>query len=84
MEEVFAGEPATKEWQTLAPMNCARSNFALTVVDNTVYVIGGIKGKNNDHLPELASVAEKYDPIQDKWESIEIANFFSLAAFGWT
>jgi N-acetylneuraminic acid mutarotase len=66
-------------------MKCSRSNFALTVVDNMVYVFGGIQNKGSGHAPIMPSiVAEKYDPIQDKWETVEIAGAQSIGAFGWT
>jgi len=68
----------------MAPMNCNRASFAHTVVENKVYVFGGLSGKH-DNAPILAdSAAEVYDPISDKWERIEIQNALSLAAFGWT
>jgi hypothetical protein len=53
-------------------MNSKRANFAHLVLDNFVYVFGGIAGKGEGeraHCPTLASIlAEKYDPKIDKWE----------------
>lgn len=69
-------------------MHNQRANFALCQIDNFVYVFGGIqssgKGKNK-HIPALVEcLTEKYDATADKWEKIEIANAFPLAAFAWT
>ena len=68
-------------------MKSARANFALTVIDNFVYVYGGIQNRgtgNEVHKPITATIAEKYDPITNIWETLEIQGAISLAAFGWT
>ena len=47
----------TSEWITCAPMQCARSNFALVALSNFVYVYGGISGAGDGseaHHPVLA------------------------------
>ena len=44
MKEIYEGKPSTSGWTTLESMKVARSGFALTVVDNMVYVFGGIQG----------------------------------------
>ena len=65
-------------------MKCNRANFALHVIDNQVYVFGGIEGSSN-HIPQLSSLlCEKYDPKTDKGEPVTIEGPMSLAAFGWT
>lgn len=69
-------------------MSVARANFGHLVVDNLVFVFGGVsangKGKEK-HFPVLSSPAvERYDPVADKWEVIEIENTPQLAAFAWT
>lgn len=59
-------------------MKSARANFAHVVVDNLVYVIGGISGQGKGkkaHYPKLAEPGiERYDPVQNSWTPIEIAN----------
>lgn len=70
-------------------MKSNRANFAWTVVDNMVYVFGGIsdRGPSQEeaHVPQLVSdLCERYDPKLDKWETIKIENAFPLGAFGWT
>ena len=37
-------EALTSEWQTCAPMQSARSNFAMVALKNYIYVYGGISG----------------------------------------
>ena len=56
-------------------MKDTRANFAHTVVDNNVYVFGGIGnyGPNpeNAHEPQLVTnICEKYDPKADEWTTI--------------
>jgi len=48
MTSVLNGSPSASGWKPMAPMLCKRSNFAVTVVDNMVYVYGGIMGKGTD------------------------------------
>lgn len=88
LKSAFATGSGSTGWQTLASMNSARANFAHVVLDNLVYVFGGISGRGTGqaaHQPVLASViAEKYDPAADKWEAIEVQGALPLAAFGWT
>jgi hypothetical protein len=65
MKEVFAGKPATKTWASLESMHSARANFSLTVVNNQVFVYGGIQcngSGTSSHLPQLSStICEMYD-----------------------
>lgn len=37
-------QKVTSQWQTCAPMACARSNFAMVALRNYIYVYGGISG----------------------------------------
>lgn len=65
-----------QKWETLDSMNSARANFAHCVVNNFVYVFGGIgsrgEGKES-HVPNIVNnVTEKYDINSNKWEIIEI------------
>lgn len=76
----------TSNWVTRAPMHDARANFAMTAFKDTIWVIGGIAGRDakEAHRPMMSSVCEKYSISKDKWEQVEIANLNSLAAFAWT
>ena len=69
-------------------MESARACFSHIVIDNKIYVFGGISGNNdgeNSHTPKISDpLAERYDPIEDKWELFEIKNSPSVAAFSWT
>ena len=99
LKQVF--EPWTKtaadgpdspfNWKYKAKMSKPRANFAHLVLDNLVYVFGGICGRGKEgstlHIPSLASdkfLSERYNPAEDKWDQIEIAGANPLAAFGWT
>ena len=74
----------TCKWQILEPMICARANFGWQVINNQVFVFGGISSKQG-HLPQLANpLCEKYDPITNTWQAVEIEGASPLAAFGWT
>ena len=69
-------------------MESARACFSHIVIDNKIYVFGGISGNNdgeNSHIPKISDpLAERYDPIEDKWENLIINNSPSVAAFSWT
>ena len=57
-------------WEMSADMHEARSNFAATVIDNFVYVFGGISGKTETHTPVIAKSIECYDPNTNLWHEI--------------
>ena len=70
-------------------MNSRRANFCHVVLDNLVYVFGGISGsiddKSGKNAPKMATInAERYDPVKDIWDQYEIENIPSLGAFAWT
>jgi N-acetylneuraminic acid mutarotase len=72
MKEVFAGKPSTVEWTNLESMKEPRSNFMHAVIDNKIYVYGGIKGKSSQtsHAPLMnETLCEIYDPIANTWTS---------------
>ena len=61
-------------WETNKNMNNARANFALIVLDNLIYVFGGIKSKGkgkSSHVPSTVDIiTERYDINTDSWENI--------------
>jgi len=75
-------------WETNKNMSNARANFALVVLDNLVYVFGGIKSKGkgkSSHVPSTVDIiTERYDVNSDTWENIAIDGAPSLGAFAWT
>ena len=76
-------------WTSCAPMSVERACFSQIVIDNKVYVFGGISGnsktKKNTHVPIISEPnTERYDPKLDKWEKIEIKDSPCLAAFSWS
>lgn len=55
-------------------MKSNRANFAHVVFDNSVYVFGGLAGKQPEpesHVPLITNtISEKYDVNSDTWEEI--------------
>jgi N-acetylneuraminic acid mutarotase len=58
---VEAYDPATDSWTTRAPMLTARDALSVTVINDTLYAIGGYDGVA--YLPTV----ELYDPATDHW-----------------
>ena len=85
LAEVSKGDAPTGSWQGLAPMKCARASFAHLVLDNKVYVFGGIGGSQEEQINESAiitpvlssPIAEVYDPIEDTWEEVKLETFYN-------
>jgi N-acetylneuraminic acid mutarotase len=70
-------------------MSKERACFSHIVIDNKVYVYGGISGnsktKNEAYVPIVSEPnTERYDPKLNKWEKIDIKNSPSLGAFSWS
>lgn len=62
------------KWKNLSPMKSARANFASLVIDNKIYVYGGIS-ESKDHKPVLANpICEVYDPSNNSWTEVAIPN----------
>jgi hypothetical protein len=59
LNEVY--DSANDSWTTKAPMPTATSNYASAVVDNKIYVIGGLLKSENYTLNQI------YDPATDNW-----------------
>lgn len=80
-------EAVTSEWQNCAPMQSARSNFAMIGLNNYLYVYGGISGCGTGeqaHHPQLATVlVECYTVAADSWATMTINLAPRLAAFSW-
>jgi N-acetylneuraminic acid mutarotase len=56
-------DPSTNTWSTKVDMPVARSDFAVAVVQNKIYCIGGMAGWVNLPLNEV------YDPAENSWEN---------------
>ena len=59
LNEVY--DPATDSWTTKAPMPTAATYYASAVIDNKIYVIGGLLKSEDYTLNQI------YDPTTDKW-----------------
>lgn len=56
--------PSTNQWDDIADMRCARSDFAAVAYKGTIIAIGGFNGDE-----QLSSI-EQYDPQSDTWTMI--------------
>jgi N-acetylneuraminic acid mutarotase len=59
LNEVY--DPATDSWTTKAPIPVATSDYPSAVVDNRIYVIGGLSSSPQSDLNQI------YDPQTDMW-----------------
>ncbi|KAL1462179.1 hypothetical protein MTO96_027194 [Rhipicephalus appendiculatus] len=53
--------PETNTWTSLPNMYTPRSNFAIAIIDNLVFAIGGFNGQSTTNLVEC------YDPSTNQW-----------------
>uniref|UniRef100_G3PCE5 BTB domain-containing protein n=1 Tax=Gasterosteus aculeatus aculeatus TaxID=481459 RepID=G3PCE5_GASAC len=68
--EMWRYDPCFDSWMEMAPMNVARSELGLVMLDGFVYAVGGWEGRSR-----LDSV-ECYDPHTNSWqfkESVKMA-----------
>jgi N-acetylneuraminic acid mutarotase len=61
--EVYS--PATNSWEIKQPMPTPRANFEANVVNDQIYLIGGLTGGPNSAV----STNQVYDPTSEKWET---------------
>ena len=74
-ERPVSGAEATENtWTTKAPMQVARANFGIAVVDGKVYTFGGDDGSPMGNVipahirtAETVNTTEEYDPTLDAW-----------------
>lgn len=71
--EVF--DPIEKTWNPIASMNTERFKAAYAVVNNKIYVFGGIKNTASN-----ITTIERYDPETDIWEIIDTMDHELVAA----
>ena len=53
--------PATNTWSRIPDMYNARSNFAMEIIDDMIFAIGGFNGFNTTYHVEC------YDEQSNKW-----------------
>lgn len=63
-------ESMQSNWVESAPMLSARANFALVAQKDSVYVIGGIAGRQTteSHRPVMSNTVERYTVSTDRWD----------------
>ena len=77
-------EKATSDWVVKNPMVSGRANFAIQMINNTIYVFGGVQSLSEEWRPNLCqNIIEKYMPQEDLWMTMKIPNTPFLAAFSW-
>jgi N-acetylneuraminic acid mutarotase len=60
-------EPATDEWETVAPLPEARGGLAAAVHDGSIYVFGG---EQHNPDPMVYDDVWRYDPEADEWAAV--------------
>src|SRR4030095_14126873 len=65
VNEVY--DPATKKWESRAPMSVARNHAFAGAVNGKIYVIGGRTGHGFILTATNTDVVEEYNPVADLW-----------------
>lgn len=65
-KQVWKYNTITRDWQQMTDMIMARRKCQATVVDNYIYVVGGVTQHG-----QIANKAERYHPATNTWELIE-------------
>ena len=60
-------DPATDKWATKAPMPTPRADLCASVVNGTIYCIGGKKYWGVEESYQELNVTEVYDPASNSW-----------------
>jgi len=65
--------PQTDSWIGLAPLSVPRYEFGVAVLDQKVYVVGGIATHTRQGISyrRLESTVERWDPDSNTWSSVE-------------
>lgn len=61
----FSYNPITKEWRSLEPMQIARCQMGVAVLDRYLYVVGG-----NSSAQEVLNSVERYSFDENEWSSV--------------
>ncbi|KAL6641121.1 hypothetical protein ACP70R_019302 [Stipagrostis hirtigluma subsp. patula] len=78
MECVWRYDPFVNSWQEVSPMNTGRAFCKVSLLNNKLYVVGGVtKGKNG--LTPLQS-AEVFDPATGVWAEVPDMTFSKAQA----
>ncbi|GBG83583.1 hypothetical protein CBR_g37301 [Chara braunii] len=69
-------DSCSQKWDHCAPMLCPREGFACSVIENKIYVAGGLsreamlQSESGGRGMMRVTTAEVYDPITDQWSLI--------------
>jgi N-acetylneuraminic acid mutarotase len=58
-------DPSTNTWRTMRPMPTARYDFAITVLNNKIYVMGGVPTNSPS-----TDIVEEFDPVVNSWRAV--------------
>jgi N-acetylneuraminic acid mutarotase len=65
---VWRWEPQDGTWEVRAPLTRVREHLAVVAMGGEIYAVGGrAHGKDSD---QLGSAVDRYDPVEDKWDSL--------------
>ena len=71
-EKINLEDPTTAKFESMQPMNEARSHFGYTLFDGKfIYVVGGL-GISKKLGPSPIDTVERYDIEKDKWEMLPV------------
>lgn len=65
---------SVESWEMKAEMKQARANFSTCVINNLVYVFGGISGAKENYKPIISDSVEVFDLLINVWSEIRIKN----------
>ncbi len=60
-------DPATDRWETKAPMPTPRADLCASIVNGTIYCIGGKQYWGVDESYQELNATEAYDPASNSW-----------------
>jgi N-acetylneuraminic acid mutarotase len=66
LDTVYEYDPAADAWTTKTPMPTARFGPASTVLDGSIYVLGGYRIIDGE--TQRVTTSERYDPATDTWD----------------
>jgi len=66
-------DPATNVWAPLPSLTVARRKAVAVVVDDSIYVLGGVRNRS------LIKVMERYDPENNVWVEVGSHPFFATS-----
>ena len=74
MEAYSTMDPEAKEWSLESPMPVARYSFAVGVIENNIYAVGGIEESTNGGPQVSTNRVEVFDSNTHRWKKCAALN----------